>query len=171
MADRERIFAMINEIRLAEIEELDLIYEFYRVVCTVLENEKYTPLWQIDNYPCIENIENHINNKDLYIAIFDYKIIGAMAIANHNDYSSLHLLTVHPDYRKQHLAESMVKKLFQIASERKNQKIILDVVKGNLPAEKLYRKFGFKLIGEKCEFIDRIGNVCFNTYEYILGKK
>lgn len=98
--------------------------------------------------------------------ITDNKIIGSMAVANHNDYSSLHLLTIHPQYRKQHLADSMIKKLFQIASKRKNQKIILDVVKGNLPAEKLYSKFGFKLIGEKYEFIDRIGNVCFDTYEY-----
>lgn len=162
---------MINEIRLAEIEELNLTYEFYKEICAALKNEKYTPLWQIDEYPSIEDLENHINNKDLYMAISDNKIIGAMALANYNDYSFLHLLTVHPDYRKQHLAESMIKYLFQIANERKTQKIILDVVKGNLPAEKLYRKFGFKLIDEKCEFIDRIGNVCFNTYEYILGEK
>lgn len=154
------------EIRLAKIEELDLIYEFYKEICAALENEKYNPLWQIDDYPSIEDLENHINNKDLYIAITDNKIIGSMAVVNHNDYSSLHLLTVHPQYRKQYLADSMIKKLFQIASKRKNQKIILDVVKGNLPAEKLYSKFGFKLIGEKCEFIDRIGNVCFDTYEY-----
>lgn len=156
------------EIRLAEIQELNLIYEFYRVVCTALENEIYTPLWQIDNYPCIDDLENHISNKDMYIVVIDNAIVGAMAVANHIDYSSLHLLTIHPDYRNQHLAESMIKKLFQIADERKNHKIILDVVKDNLPAEKLYNKFGFKSTGEKYEFIERIGKVCFNTYEYII---
>lgn len=154
------------EIRLVEIEELDLIYEFYKTVCAALENEKYTPLWQIDNYPCIEDLENHIINKNLYVAISDNKITGAMAVANHKDYSSLHLLTVHPNYRNRHIAEIMIKKLFQIAKERKNKKIILDVVKGNLPAEKLYNKLGFKFTGKKSEFIDRIGEVCFNTYEY-----
>ncbi len=153
------------ETRLAKIEELNLIYEFYRAICDSLKSEKYTPLWQIDDYPSIEDLENHINNKNLYLAVFDNKIIGAMAVENHNDYLSLHLLTVHPQYRKQHLAESMIKKSFQIAKERKNQNIILDVVKGNLPAEKLYTKFDFKFTGEKCEFIDRIGEVCFNTYE------
>lgn len=156
------------KIRLAEIEELNLIYEFYRVICAALENEKYTPLWQIDNYPCIEDLKNHIHNKDMYIAVSDNIIAGAMAVADYNAYSSVHLLTVHPDYRKQHLAESLVRNLLQIADERKNKKIILDVVKGNLPAEKLYIKFGFKFIGEKHEFIERIGNVCFNTYEFII---
>lgn len=152
------------EIRLAKIEELNLVYEFYKEICAALKNEKYTPLWKIDDYPSIEDLENYINNKDLYIAITDSKIIGAMAVANHNDYSSLHLLTVHPNYRNQHIAESMVEKLLQIAGERKNKKIIFDVVKGNLPAERLYKKFGFMFIGEKCEYIDRIGEVCFSTY-------
>lgn len=155
------------EIRLAKIEELDLIYGFYKEICTALENEKYTPLWQMDNYPSVEDLRNHINNNDLYVAITDNKIIGAMAVTNHKDYSSLHLLTVHPRYRKHHLAENLVEKLFQIAKERKNKKIILDVVKGNLPAEKLYTKFNFKFSGEKCEFIERIGKVSFNAYEYI----
>lgn len=159
---------MNYEIRLAETEELRLIYDFYKMICISLEDAKYTPLWKIDNYPCVEDIENHINNKDLYVAISDNKIIGAMAVENHIAYSSLHLLTVHPDYRKQHLAENLIKKLFKIAKERKNQKIILDVVKGNVPAEKLYIKFGFKFTGEKCEFIERIGKVCFNTYECII---
>lgn len=160
---------MINcEIKSAEIEELNLLYEFYKTVCTELANEKYTPLWQIDDYPCIEDLKNHINNNDMYIALNDNAIVGAMAIANHNDYSSLHLLAVYPDYRKQHLAENMIKKLFQIAVERKNHKIILDVVKGNLPAEKLYEKVGFKFVGEKYEFIERLGNVVFNTYEHII---
>ena len=64
-----------------------------------------------------------------------------------------------------------MKKLLQIAEERENHKIILDVVKGNLPAEKLYNQFGFKFTGEKWEFIEQIGNVCFNTYEFILDNK
>lgn len=52
------------------------------------------------------------------------------------------------------------------AKKRNNSKIVLDVVKGNLPAEKLYQKMGFKYIGEKTEFIERIGKVDFNIYEY-----
>ena len=38
---------MNAEVKLAEIEELNLIYNFYRIVCKALENEKYTPLWVI----------------------------------------------------------------------------------------------------------------------------
>ena len=162
---------MNAEVKLAEIEELNLIYNFYRIVCKALENEKYTPLWVIGSHPCIKDIENHINNNEMYIAVYDNKIVGAMAVTNHNDYSVLHLLAIHPDYRKQHLGKKIIKKLLQIAEERENHKIILDVVKGNLPAEKLYNQFGFKFTGEKWEFIEQIGNVCFNTYEFILDNK
>ena len=58
--------------------------------------------------------------------------------------------------------------LIETAKKRKNTKIILDVVKGNVPAEKLYRKIGFTCTGEKYERIERIGNVCFSVYEYII---
>lgn len=156
------------EIRLAEISDIDLIYNFYKDVCRDLENKKYSPLWQIDLYPCIDDIKNHINSKNMYITVVDGNIAGSMATVNHGDYSSLHLFTIHSDYRNQHLAEGMIKKLFQIAEERSNSKIILDVVKGNLPAEKLYQKMGFKYIGEKSEWIERIGKVAFNIYEHTI---
>lgn len=156
------------EIRLAEASEIKRIYDFYEEVCKELEGAKYSPLWQIGFYPCIKDIENHINSKNMYIAVIDCRIASAMATINHGDYSSLHLFTVHSDFRNQHIGSLMMLKLIEIAKERNNSKIILDVVKGNLPAEKLYQKTGFKYIGEKTEYIERIGNVDFNIYKYNL---
>ncbi|MDE6111769.1 MAG: GNAT family N-acetyltransferase, partial [Eubacterium sp.] len=127
-----------------------------------------SPLWQIGFYPCIEDIENHIKSKNMYIAVIDGRISSVMATVNHGDYSSLHLFTVHSDFRNQHLGKLMMNKLFEISKKRENSKIILDVVKGNLPAEKLYQKMGFEYIGEKTEYIERVGNVDFNIYEYNL---
>ena len=157
---------MSIDIRLAEAGEIDKIYNFYEAVCKELEGAKYSPLWQIGYYPCIDDIENHINNKNMYIAVIDGIIASAMATVNHGDHSSLHLLAVHSDFHNQHLGRLMMNKLFEISKERKNSKVILDVVKGNLPAEKLYQKMGFDYIGEKTEYIERVGNVDFNIYEY-----
>lgn len=154
------------EIKRAEHGEAERIYHFYEDVCRELEGARYSPLWQIGLYPCIEDIKNHINDKNMYVAVIDGRIAGAMATVNHGDYSSLHLFTVHSDFRNQHLGRLMMNKLFVIAKERGNSKLILDVVKGNLPAEKLYQKMGFRYIGEKAEFIERVGNVDFNIYEY-----
>ena len=158
---------MINtEIKLAQASEAEKIYHFYEEVCRELDGAKYSPLWQIGLYPCIKDIENHINEKNMYIAVIDNRIASAMATANHGDYSSLHLFTVHSDYRNRHLGKQMMNKLFAVSKERGNSKLILDVVKDNLPAEKLYQKMGFNYIGEKTEFIARVGNVDFNIYEY-----
>lgn len=137
------------ETKIAETDEIEIIYDFYKEVCKELEGAKHSPLWQIGLYPCIEDIKNHIKNKDMYISIIDSRIAGALATVNHGDYSSLHLFAVHSDFRNQNLGGMMMNKLFEIAKERSNSKIILDVVKGNLPAEKLYQKTGFKYIGEK----------------------
>lgn len=154
------------KIKPAENGEAEKIYHFYEDICRGLEGAQYSPLWQIGLYPCIEDIKNHIKNKDLYISIIDSRIAGALATVNHGDYSSLHLFAVHSDFRNQNLGGMMLNKLFEIAKERSNSKIVLDVVKGNLPAEKLYQKTGFKYIGEKTEFIERIGKVDLNIYEY-----
>ena len=155
-------------IKPAEKEEAEKIYDFYRVVCRALENEVYSPLWQFGAYPCLQDIENHINNKNLFIAVRGSEIVSAMAAINHGRYSSLHLFAVLPECRGTALAEKMLQKLIETAKKRKNTKIILDVVKGNVPAEKLYRKIGFTCTGEKYERIERIGNVCFSVYEYII---
>lgn len=154
------------KIKPAKAGEIKKIYNFYKEVCEGLESEKYSPLWKFGTYPCMEDLENHINNKNMFIAVIDDRIASAMATINHGDYSSLHLFTVHSDYRNRHLGRLMIMKLIEIAKERKNSKIMLDVVKGNLPAEKLYQNMGFEYIGEKSEFIERVGKVDFNIYEY-----
>ncbi len=137
------------KIKPAENGEAEKIYHFYEDICRGLEGAQYSPLWQIGLYPCIEDIKNHIKNKDMYISIIDSRIAGALATVNHGDYSSLHLFAVHSDFRNQNLGGMMMNKLFEIAKERSNSKIILDVVKGNLPAEKLYQKTGFKIYRRK----------------------
>lgn len=60
---------MSIKIRPAETEESKTIYDFYKVICKELENEKYSPLWKIGYYPCIKDIENHIQNRNMYVAV------------------------------------------------------------------------------------------------------
>lgn len=168
MADFERVIMNIK-IRPAETEEAKIIYDFYRVICKELEYEQYSPLWQIGCYPCIKDIENHIQNRNMYIAVSNNQICSAMAAVNHGEYSSLHLFAVHSAFRGTAVSSSMMHTLLETAKKRNNHRLLIDVVKGNLPAEKIYQKFGFKRIGEKSEYIERVGNVCFSIYEYILS--
>ena len=134
-------------------------------MCRVLKKEKYSPLWQIGAYPCISDVENHIKQYNMYIALKENTIVSTMAVADHGSYSSLHLFAVHHRHRGQHIGSNMMKKMFEVAEKRGNEKILLDVVKGNLPAEKLYQKIGFQYVGERTEPVERVGNVCFSIYE------
>lgn len=117
------------ETKIAETDEIEIIYDFYKEVCKELEGAQYSPLWQIGLYPCIEDIKNHIKNKDLYISIIDSRIAGALATVNHGDYSSLHLFAVHFDFRNQHLGGMMLNKLLKLQRKETTAKLFLMLLK------------------------------------------
>lgn len=58
------------------------------------------------------------------------------------------LIAVHPDCRGRGLAQTLINQLFAKASERGSERIFLEMRRGN-PAVHLYRKVGFKPIGER----------------------
>lgn len=117
------------KIKPAENGEAEKIYHFYEDICRGLEGAQYSPLWQIGLYPCIEDIKNHIKNKDMYISIIDGRIAGAMATVNHGDYSSLHLFAVHSDFRNQHLGGMMMNKLLKLQRKEATAKLFLMLLK------------------------------------------
>lgn len=63
---------------------------------------------------------------------------------------TLHLLAVHPDLRGQNLAGKMLEYMVDYGRRGGFLSIQLDVLKGNLPAERLYLKHGFEFV-EECE--------------------
>ena len=56
-----------------------------------------------------------------------------------------------------------------MAADRGMKAIRLDVLEGNLPAEKLYQKVGFQYAGSLNIFYEDTGWADFNLYEYSIS--
>lgn len=62
----------------------------------------------------------------------------------------------------------MVKKVIDTARENNVKTIRLDVLEGNIPAEKVYRKMGFRYVDTIPMFYEDTGWTDFRLFEYII---
>ena len=60
-----------------------------------------------------------------------------------------HIITfaVHPDWRRQHIGERLLLAFLDLATDRGAHEATLEVRLSNLPARRLYEKFGFRPVG------------------------
>jgi len=60
-----------------------------------------------------------------------------------------HIITfaVHPDWRRQHIGERLLLSFIDLAVDRGAHEATLEVRLSNLPARRLYEKFGFRPVG------------------------
>ena len=54
---------------------------------------------------------------------------------------------MHPDYRRQGVAETVLKETLDVIRKYGAEYVILEVRPSNLPARYLYNKFGFETLG------------------------
>jgi len=176
---------MLN-IRLANDNEYESVRRFYHSLIFLMKssNAKYMPGWEIDIYPDPDYLKNSICKKELYIGEDNWQIVSCM-IVNHdsnegyqrfawstvakpNEITVIHALGVHPDFVGNGYAGEMVRKAISLAKDSNQKAIRLDVLKGNLPAEKLYEKHGFSKCGTIQMFYEDTGWTDYELYELVL---
>lgn len=84
----------------------------------------------------------------------DGKIIGYIGISYVLDSADIISIVVHKDYTNKGIATLLLQEIFNFAKENNIQKIMLEVRKSNLPAQKLYEKHGFKQITIRKNYYD-----------------
>lgn len=70
--------------------------------------------------------------------------VGSQSVLGETDMMNI---AVHPDYRRQGIAEQLVVQLVDALKERGNHSLMLEVRVSNEPARKLYEKLGFSQVG------------------------
>lgn len=65
---------------------------------------------------------------------------------------NLNRIAVSPDFRRKHIAASLLSALFAFCAEHSLTRLMLEVREGNLPARRLYESFGFISLGERKNF-------------------
>ena len=172
------------EIYQATPEEYQKIRAFYHSLIDALEGLEYHPMWQKDIYPAPEDLQKAIGEGWLYYGIEKGRIAAAMVL-NRNcnpEYSKadwqidagpeeilvIHMLGVHRDFTGSGFGKELVRYALGFAEKTGAKAVRLDVLKGNIPAEKLYEGIGFKHITTIPLFYEDTGWTDFKLYEYVI---
>ncbi|MCR5138494.1 MAG: GNAT family N-acetyltransferase [Oscillospiraceae bacterium] len=160
------------------------VRHFYHSLIDCLIPEQCYVCWKKDVYPSPEFLRSSIDHGDLYFCRDGERMAGAMVL-NHEynvSYSNyqwqtaaddselliVHALGVHSDFTGKGFAKAMVQKAIDIARETNMKAIRLDVIAGNIPAERLYQGFGFQHVASLQMYYEDTGWADFNLYEYVL---
>lgn len=165
-------------------EQYPMVRAFYHSLIDGIVDFPYNAGWKKDIYPSPDYLIKTISNGELYIAIENDEIIAAMILnhecnegynefqwptdAEESEITVIHALGVHPSQMGKGYAKKMVKFVIETAKNN-NQKVIrLDVLKGNVPAEKLYMGLGFEYLHTLSMFYEDTGWTDYELYEYRL---
>lgn len=175
----------LMEIRKAKPEEFDSILSFYYTLIDDMQNAVYHPGWQKDIYPDPEELAVELSEGSLYCGFLDGEIVSSMAV-NHKfqddayaeakwgveadaaEVLVIHMLGVGTKHGGRGYAKQMVRFAIDLAERSGMKAVRLDVMKGNLPAERLYPAMGFSFCGMIPMYYPDVGWMEFGLYEYQL---
>ena len=165
-------------------DQYESVRAFYHALIDAIALLPYGAGWKKDIYPSKEMLRDAAGAGELFIATDSGKIIGAMVVnhecnegyreykwpteAEDSEVTVIHALGVHPDYSGKGVARQMVRFVIEKAGSEGQKVIRLDVLKGNLPAEKLYKRIGFKYLHTLNMFYEDTGWTDYELYEYPL---
>lgn len=169
---------------LGKATDIDELEELYNGINDYLERNINYPGWKKDIYPVREDAIIGVRNGNLYVAKYNGEIIGSI-ILNHepepayskaqwefeSDYSEvfvIHTFVVHPKFLKCGVGRSLIDFSIKHSIKTKIKSIRLDVYEGNVPAIRLYEKYGFKYIDTVDLGLGEYGLDWFRLYEKVL---
>ena len=171
-------------VRIAESDEFEAVRKFYFDMIDCLENEEYGPGWKKDIYPAPNELRDAIGGKELYILELDGNIASVMILNSSRgdgyerleaesgikggDALLIHALGVGFEYQRRGLAETMVRHAIAVAKEKGCLAVRLDVLSGNVPAERLYPKLDFVYQYTVNMFYEDTGFADYKIYQLLL---
>lgn len=171
-------------IRKAEEDQYQAVMDLYYEIIDGMYGRNDSAGWKKDIYPEPDFVAESIQKGDLYIGLEDDEVIASMVLnheyneaykeydwptkADDSEITVIHILGVHPSQMGRGVAKQLVRFAIEHARENGQKAIRLDVLKGNLRAEKLYPDVGFRYLDTLPMFYEDTGWMDFELYEYPL---
>ena len=174
-------------LRKTSIEELDQIRELYWKLLD--SSPKYGQIlqWKKNIYPNDGDWTAYIRKGEMYLILQETDVIGAVAVTNgqseeyrkihwtvkieDQEAAVVHLLMIVPEYQGQGAATAALDEIIKLAVTKKKKAVRLDAIGTNVPAQKLYEKYGFVNCGTAQEYYESTGETEFIFYEYVLAEQ
>ena len=157
-------------IRNATAKDEDKILALYQSVI----GSKFC-VWN-DDYPTMQEIKEDISNKNLFLLIYKKKIVGSLSIVSNNELdeavkwtikdkcSEIARIVIAPKYQGSDLSKKLVSYACDVIKSRKQKAVHLIVEVNNIPAQKIYEKCGFAVVG-KCKMFGHTYFACEKNYK------
>ena len=81
------------------------------------------------------------------VAKVDESIVGYGGFCTALDEAHISSLAVHPSFRRRKIGKRLLTAILDLAKSEGIKEVALEVRAGNVPAQNLYAKFGFKVVG------------------------
>ncbi|EEW52691.1 GNAT family N-acetyltransferase [Limosilactobacillus antri] len=169
------------QIKQATAADLDVVCRFYQDVCAQQQNDEYGADWHWGVYPSQELLAARIENGMVVEGLVNGQVasVGVLTAGEDPNYrraewaelvpdrqiAVLHLFAVNKDFRGRGLAQQMLRELAKFAKDKGYAVMHLDVMKGNVPAERAYLNSGFRFAGELVLHYADIGDTPVHMYE------
>lgn len=140
--------------------------KIFKMTISDLEEIKDTLLSDFDDFWNVNTFkEELVNPNSKYImAKINDKIVGFAGIWKAVDDVHITNIVTAKDFRKQNIGSALLLSLIELAKTEKNiNSITLEVNSNNIPAQKLYEKFGFKVVGLRKKYYNNIDDAIIYT--------
>ncbi|MBQ2916928.1 MAG: ribosomal protein S18-alanine N-acetyltransferase [Clostridia bacterium] len=137
-----------------------------RMTLSDLEEIKNTLLSDFDDFWNVNTFKEELLNPNskYIIAKINDKIVGFAGIWKAVDDVHITNIVTAKNFRKQNIGSMMLLALIEMAKSEKNiTSITLEVNSTNIPAQKLYEKFGFKVVGLRKKYYNNIDDAVIMT--------
>jgi len=131
-----------------------------------LELIKDSLLTDFDDFWNFNTFKNELLNPNskYIVAKSNNKIIGFAGLWKSVDDVHITNIVTAKKYRKQNIGSLMLSELIKMAKNEQNiTSITLEVNTNNIPAQKLYEKFGFKVVGLRKKYYNNIDDAIIYT--------
>ena len=140
---------MVFEIRRAEEKDIPAVTDLEKVCFEGKDPWSYGAFYN-------EIVEN--SDKTLYlVALADGKVIGYMGVWMILDEGQITNVAVDPEYRRRHIAESLIEEMVRRTAEEGVTSWTLEARVDNDPAIRLYEKMGFRGEGIRPKYYEYDG--------------
>lgn len=173
-------------LRKAKADESKKIFQFYQDVIESIKFSDFKPKWN-EKYPNLDYIKTSIEKEELYVYT-DSNIVVSSFILNNtfdNDYSNIkwltdakeseiaiiHTFAIDSNYQSKGLSWKIFNEIKDIVLTNHQKTIRIDIVEGNVGAQNVFEKLGFKYITAVEITHYAVGLTKFHLYEFPLTKK
>lgn len=170
-------------LRNADINESLKILQFYQNVIDSIKYSEFKPKW-CDEYPNLEYIETSIENNELYVYtengniiacavlnnkfIPEYEDIDWIVNAQSDEITVIHTFAVDSNFAGKGIGKEIFNQIKEEAILNNQKSIRIDIIDGNIGAQKVFEKFGFEYVDTVEVFHNIVGLEKFHLYELIL---